>query len=644
MCTVGSTAQPTEMICHVFLSDYQLCWFVFVRLYVHCSCLHQKMSYLYEHPSEIDRLFDEELQFSDDDNGEECSETEDNFIELEEQFENEVVEPELPTENQPVSLQGNIQGRPRPHVIGNVYVCKGNNNPRQYVSYPQRVTRRRTQNIIRERPGIKRQGIVTSAKESFEKFFTPEIINIIVTHTNEEARRKNIPLTDGTELMAYLGLIILMGSNKDSKVDYHELWSTLYGRPVYNAVMSRTRFIQITNILRFDDKNTREARRTTDKFAPMRNIFELVNNLFPQYLSAGENTTIDEMLSLFRGRCPFKVFMKDKPGKYGILIRMLCDANSRYVLNMEVYCGRTDIERGTIPLVCRLVMPIAQSGRNVTTDRYYTSVDLAEKLYNEYKLTLVGTMQLNRKHIPTELKDVRERPVYSSMFAFTDSRTNQAPVTLVSYKVKDKPVRNLIMLSTQHEDDSVSDDDKHKPDIVTFYNSSKGGVDSVDQMARNYTVKRGTKRWPMTVFYTLLDIVCINAYTLYIENFSNWKLGNNNRRLQFLRMLALELIKPQINVRAQDITGLNKTTLCAIEEVLGKKLHYNVQIQATPQVEVGRRRCHICVSEARSKKTKYDKLGKSKVICNNCEKHVCGKHSKNTVTCEKCHSEHTDNE
>lgn len=149
-------------------------------------------------------------------------------------------------------------------------------------------------------------------------------------------------------------------------------------------------------------------------------------------------------------------------------------------------------ERGPMALVTRLVEPIKRSGRNVTTDRYYTSVDLAET-WNDFHLTLVGTLQTNRKHIPEELKNTESRPLHSSMFAFTDSDSNNPPVTLVSYIVKEKPKRNLIMLSTQHMGEDVSDDEKHKPEIVLFYNSTKGGVDTVDQMARNYTVKRVTR-------------------------------------------------------------------------------------------------------------------------------------------------------
>ncbi|KAJ4442340.1 hypothetical protein ANN_03926 [Periplaneta americana] len=65
--------------------------------------------------------------------------------------------------------------------------------------------------------------------------------------------------------------------------------------------------------------------------------------------------------------------------------------------------GTTPESRGLREVVKRLVTPIKDSGRNVTTDRFYTSVELPEDLY-ECKMTLVGTMKNNRKHIPEELK------------------------------------------------------------------------------------------------------------------------------------------------------------------------------------------------------------------------------------------------
>lgn len=121
-------------------------------------------------------------------------------------------------------------------------------------------------------------------------------------------------------------------------------------------------------------------------------------------------------------------------------------------------------------------------------------------LYTDFKLTLVGTLKSNRKHVPAELKTRNGRDLYSTKFAFTDPATKKPPVTLVSYITKEKPKKNLLMLSTQHRDNAVQVDEKKKSDINLYYNATKGGVDSIDQMARAYSVKRGTRRWPLSMF------------------------------------------------------------------------------------------------------------------------------------------------
>ena len=68
-----------------------------------------------------------------------------------------------------------------------------------------------------------------------------------------------------------------------------------------------------------------------------------------------------------------------------------------------------------------------------------------------------------------------------------------------------------------HPDISVGSDEKQKPETIDFYNSTKYGVDVVDQMTRKYTVKAGSRRWPMQVFYNVLDLAAINAWILFNE-------------------------------------------------------------------------------------------------------------------------------
>ena len=61
-------------------------------------------------------------------------------------------------------------------------------------------------------------------------------------------------------------------------------------------------------------------------------------------------------------------------------------------------------------------------------------------------------------------------------------------------------------------------------------------MDIADQMARQYMVKAGTRRWPVAVFYNILNLACINAYVLYKK-----KIGGAILRRNFMFQLATEL-------------------------------------------------------------------------------------------------------
>jgi len=83
----------------------------------------------------------------------------------------------------------------------------------------------------------------------------------------------------------------------------------------------------------------------------------------------------------------------------------------------------------TSDVVCTLVQPISgqdRGGRNLTTDNFFTSVDLADQLKNK-NLTLVGIMKQNKREIPQEFKPSRQRDENSPSFGLTKN------LTLVSY-------------------------------------------------------------------------------------------------------------------------------------------------------------------------------------------------------------------
>ncbi|KRZ41382.1 hypothetical protein T4C_6009, partial [Trichinella pseudospiralis] len=75
---------------------------------------------------------------------------------------------------------------------------------------------------------------------------------------------------------------------------------------------------------------------------------------------------------------------------------------------------------------------------------------------------------------------------------------------------------------TMHNDNQVSDGKGSKPDIILHYNNTKGGVDNLDKMASTYSCQRMTARWPLVIFYNIIDVSAYNAYVLWTVKHPAW--------------------------------------------------------------------------------------------------------------------------
>ncbi|XKL64588.1 hypothetical protein PGB90_004674 [Kerria lacca] len=64
-----------------------------------------------------------------------------------------------------------------------------------------------------------------------------------------------------------------------------------------------------------------------------------------QMLLPGENLCIDEAICPFRGRISFKVYMKDKPEKYGSKIYAITDTVTGFILNADVYTDQLIVNK-----------------------------------------------------------------------------------------------------------------------------------------------------------------------------------------------------------------------------------------------------------------------------------------------------------
>ncbi|KAJ8968730.1 hypothetical protein NQ314_002141 [Rhamnusium bicolor] len=112
-----------------------------------------------------------------------------------------------------------------------------------------------------------------------------------------------------------------------------------------------------------------------------------------------------------------------------------------------------------------------RTNRNLTMYNWFTSVQTAKNLL-EKKITVVGTLRQNKNEIPPSFLDLKARPINSAIFCYSEN------LTLLSYCPPKTKKKTVIMLSTIHEKGDEPYTTK-LPEIIKFYNSTKGGVDTL---------------------------------------------------------------------------------------------------------------------------------------------------------------------
>lgn len=482
-------------------------------------------------------------------------------------------------------------------------------------------TRTASRNIVINQPGPK--GIARDAKtelEAWKLFFPDEILDIIVMHTNAQIDRISETIknqrytskTDKVELMALFGLMYRSGLYKTAKTNLSELWSIVDGPPIFRATMSKNRFEFLVNYLRFDDHETREARKVNDNFAALREVWDKFQVLCSEYYTPSEHVTVDEQILGFRGRCKFIVYMPQKPDKYGMKVVMMCDAKTAYMISAIPYVGRmTECPTGqSIPsyYVLKLSEPIHHTNRNITMDNWFSSIQLANELRN-IGLTMIGTLRKNKPEIPPKFLSMK-KDFPTSVFAFDKN------ITLVSHVPKKN--KCVVLISTMHNSGEI-DPNTQKPAIILDYNATKGGVDTFDQLSHSKTTARKTRRWPLRFFYGMLDAGGINSYVILKANFRRSKLKRN----YFLRNLSLQLVQPYVKRRLDEVKNLPQSLKVIMLHVLGVDEENSAQVtQARP---TSSSRCYLCT---RAK----DRKGREK--CVKCSKNICAQHR--LPICHQC--------
>ncbi|XP_031617441.1 piggyBac transposable element-derived protein 4-like [Contarinia nasturtii] len=524
--------------------------------------------------------------------------------------------------------------------------------------------RLRKENVITLRPGLTRfaKNRVDSIKDAFLLFFPSPVENIILKNSNAYAKAtygENAIEIDSNLLHAYIAVLILAGVYRSKNENLVDLFDGEYGRPIFRAIMSKKTFQYMSRVMRFDDVMNRRQQKSTDKFAPIRDLFDKWSELLPDFYNPSECVTVDEQLLGFRGRCKFRQYMPSKPEKYGIKFWQLVCSKTCYVWKIQPYLGKAvGVDSAEKGQGARVVLDLigGLKGHNVTMDNFFSSYELGQKLLSK-GLTMVGTMRKNKRSIPPKLLECKKVPLYQSTFAFTKD------TTLVSYVGRKN--KCTILQSTMHSSNDVGSGDKKLPEIIEYYNKTKGGVDTVDKMLSCYSCKRKTNRWPMVVFSNIIDISALNAFVIFKEVSPNWQTTQKTTlRRNFLRELGYSLAQPYMDMRKGVPRSESSASLLSASRESLQWRESSPAIQSSsssisressmsregsptllpstsfeiprkraksvPSVSKGRSRCHMCYTEKSANRNNMHET-----ICCFCTKGVC-KSTHNRNVCVKC--------
>lgn len=473
---------------------------------------------------------------------------------------------------------------------------------------------------------------LTSFEDFWEALLPDNIFEIIVQHTNTQIENTVLDMikdgftlqsyhriTDLVEIKAYVGLLYYAGGWKSSNVDVHDLWDKANGLTTYICVMSRSRFTFLSTCLRFDDKSPRNQ---DDRFAPIREIFEMFIHNCQICYNMSEKVTVDEQLLSFRGRCKFRVYMKSKPDKYGLKIITLNDAKTSYLYNAIPYLGKGKFDDKLADesypefFLRKITLPIYDTNTTVTCDNWFTSIPGLERFLEQpYNLTITGTLRKNKREIPSQFK-VASKTIPSTQFCFSDN------ITLLSHTPKKNKI--VLLASTFSRFTEITNG---KPNIILHYNKTKGGTDTFDQLCHSHTVTRRTNRWPMRYFYGMLDQAAVNARILLQCSLVNTGVSVKTRASECLKNLAFHLMKPLLEDRSQN-PAIRSDVKMGIRCLLSRNAPTTVQNEeARPRLKK-QARCQCCPR---------NKDRKTTMQCPVCLRAMCDEHR--AYFCTECGGE-----
>ena len=448
-----------------------------------------------------------------------------------------------------------------------------------------------------------------SVSDCVELFIGDDLFQMMVEETNRyhaqnihkfKQSKKSLKWRDVNiiELKKMLGLILIMGHVR--KDDRYEYWSTdaLVETPIFSKVLSRDRFNQIWQSWHFS-KNE-ELNQHSDRLFKIQPILDYTIPKFNNVYGALRELSLYEGMIPWRGRLSFEVHNSLKIIKYGILVRIVCEASTGYICNLEMYHARGNKLLETLDTVLK---PYSNKNHHVYMDNYYNSVETSEILLKN-KIRTCGTIRINRG-VPESLGQTKLKVGQTAYRRKGD--------TLIQKWMSTKEIRLISNIHSakmlvSNNIDWRTRQNIIQPEMVIEYNKYMKGVDRADQHLSNYPILKKTKKWTKRAAIYLLNCALFNSFRVY-KTLNKNKIGYK----KYLLLVAKKWISDETTQSDTAVPGpstvLQRTTMTNWDQPgrlsMDLRKHQLENIPRTEKTQCPQRQCRVCTANKIKSKTRH---------------------------------------
>lgn len=419
----------------------------------------------------------------------------------------------------------------------------------------------------------------------------------------EKSRLKKWSPVTLPEMHGFLAVILNMGII--TAPDIGSYWSTSWISqiPFFGQLFSKNRFEMILWMLHVSSTPNGQRPKRLHKVQLL--LDALVKN-FKGNMNPSANLSVDETMVGFRGRFGAKQYIPNKPNKYGIKAFTIADSKSGYILDTLLYTGadtldHSDPQYASLPQPARIVLTLCndylEQGRTVFTDRYYTSIPLAQVL-EAHQTAFTGTCMKNRRQIPEAFRDKRFRLSDDEVRAYRSGH-----LLSLAWRAPTKK-KEIIMISTKDNASITSVTSRasgktaNKPTVIDNYNQCMNGVDLADQYTTYYSFIRRSRKWWKKICFWLLEVATVNSYIVFKCT------TTSTTHLQFRKAIIERLAQIHLQDAPQRVRGRpfirhhSENSTVVNPARLNRKPHFLAQREH-------QRQCVVCSTPQKRKRSSY---------------------------------------